>query len=132
MGTGWDGECERLSALPGPEFAHPMGTDSTRLLEREGLGYPEDRVFRKGPGLEVLRALTGCPGDSAPQDQAGGACRAILGINCFLWASMSLSIKWMFHKAQGRVQRASRGPGEKHHLQGVGWRAHRPQKCRMG
>ena len=51
---------------------------------------------------------------------AGGACRAILGTDCFLGASVSPSIKWMIHKAQGRVQRASRGPGEKHHLRGVG------------
>lgn len=114
MGTRWDGECERLSALPGPEFAHPMGTDSTRLLESEGLGYSEDRVFRKGPGLEVLRALTDCPGDSgtkvAPQDLAGGACRAILGTDCFLWASVSRSIKSMLHKVQGPCSKSIQGP----------------------
>ena len=114
MGTGWDGECERLSALPGPEFAYPMGTDSTRLLEREGLGYPEDRVLCKGPRLEVLRALTDCPGDTgtkaAPQDLAGGACSAILGTDCFLWASMSRSIKSMLHKAQGPSSKGIQGP----------------------
>lgn len=42
----------------------PMGPNTTRLLKRMGLEYPGSRGFRNRSGLEVLRGLMECSGDS--------------------------------------------------------------------